>query len=261
MNHFDLEMASVLTEVLQSWQEEAQKTWNNTLEAQAMGLHKAAQDMILKAEGEQAEKIAQRPISGYVSYLKEYIKQTAEVVARVSWVARTEEQADVEAQTDVCADAEEVQASSTPEDVDQAKTAKGAPGDHAEPEEDHPPPYEEEAQAAEAAAEEDAGGAAQADPAVSQPGIVAGEPDVQKCKDCQEPVPKNLMKKHKKKECPARIVECILCKMRMTQRVYQAHMDFECENVEATCPKCNESYLRGQYTLHQARDPRAAPAK
>eukprot|EP00439_Symbiodinium_sp_Y106_P045659 s4446_g5.t2 len=48
-------------------------------------------------------------------------------------------------------------------------------------------------------------------------------------------VPKNRMKQHKKRDCPLRQIECCLCKMRMTHRALQEHLENDCEN-EEDCP-------------------------
>lgn len=72
-----------------------------------------------------------------------------------------------------------------------------------------------------------------------------------RCVHCKEMIERRSAKRHKRKTCPYRIVECDECHaVRIPFCDLQAHKDNECESVSVTCPQCPQSCLRGDLADH-----------
>ncbi|CAE8627439.1 unnamed protein product [Polarella glacialis] len=82
-----------------------------------------------------------------------------------------------------------------------------------------------------------------------------------RCVFCQEQVAKSAMKKHKKRDCVERIVECERCEAQMPYRLLEEpggslppeeHGITDCEKGLTSCELCGASCERGALALHQA---------
>ncbi|CAJ1456465.1 unnamed protein product [Effrenium voratum] len=75
------------------------------------------------------------------------------------------------------------------------------------------------------------------------------------CDQCQEMVPKKMIKKHRKKDCSMRIVTCELCSDRMNAKLLEPHMEKDCEGREVQCKTCGEKFAKRKLLAHQQECP------
>merc|ERR1740129_1280006 len=70
------------------------------------------------------------------------------------------------------------------------------------------------------------------------------------CSHCGQSVHKCKMRRHRRKECPTRVVECETCGVRCAMCDLQDHKEKECEGLPMVCGLCGESITRGGMNYH-----------
>jgi len=71
-----------------------------------------------------------------------------------------------------------------------------------------------------------------------------------KCEDCQTLLEKRLIKKHKKEECPKRIVNCLHCQLKLLYVQRFSH-EQECGSITDLCSSCKQRIPRRGLAEHQ----------